>query len=395
VFHSPAVGAHGQATTRISALCGSAFLQQSLQVEFHATGLKLSGWVGLPEAARSQTDLQYFYLNGRIIRDRLINHAISQAYQDKLHPGRHPCYVLFLTVAPETVDVNVHPTKHEVRFREGRLIHDFIFRHLSDALSGAEIPLAPASVPMSYSSHHHANPPALHVHEQMKSYTALHSTENKQSPITRTEFIQPQRMSAIQDAVTPGTKTLAAHPFGKILSGFREDFILLESEQGLGIVDIGYAQQRICRGRFLLAQQMEALTTRPLLIPTIIQLSAANASLLERWLPDLLTYGIVINEAGPLTYVVRQLPDFLCQLAVQRAFTEIPEKLKEYFTDDALTRRQLLAELLAPYVANPAKITTLHDMNQLLDELAFIETTCIEFDNKSAIKWFSLDELTL
>lgn len=395
MFHLPAAGAHGQPSDRISTLCGSAFLQQSLQVEFHATGLKLWGWVGLPEAARSQTDLQYFYLNGRIIRDRLINHAIFQAYQDKLHPGRHPCYVLFLTVAPESVDVNVHPTKHEVRFREGRLVHDFVFRHLNDALSGGETPPVLAGASMHYGSHHHSSPSTLRVHEQMKGYAALHGTENKLTPIVRTEFIQPQGGSATQDAAAPVAKPLGAHSFGKVLSGLSEDFILLESEQGLGVVDIQSAQQRICLGRFLLAQQTGTFSTHPLLIPTIIQLSAPNASLFERLIPDLLTLGIVINSAGPLTYVVRQLPDFLRQLAVVRAFTEIPEKLKGHFADDAATRCQLLAELLAHYVANSAKITTLHDMNQLLDELAFVETACSQLNAKSAIKWFSLDELTL
>ena len=112
-----------------------AFMEHALYIEHAAAGLQLSGWVATPTFSRSQADLQYFYVNNRMVRDKLVTHAVRQAYQDVLYHGRHPAYVLFLGLSPALVDVNVHPTKHEVRFREGRLVHDFLFRTLHQALA--------------------------------------------------------------------------------------------------------------------------------------------------------------------------------------------------------------------------------------------------------------------
>ncbi len=123
------------ADRRVSEICGPAFMEQSLYLDYEAAGLKLWGWVGLPTFSRSQADLQYFYVNGRIIKDRVVTHAVRQAYSDVLFHGRHPAYALFLELAPEKVDVNAHPTKHEVRFRDARLVHDFLYRTLHQALA--------------------------------------------------------------------------------------------------------------------------------------------------------------------------------------------------------------------------------------------------------------------
>ena len=120
---------------RVALVCGPAFVENSIFVEMEGPGLKLWGWVSLPTFSRSQADLQYFYVNGRIIRDKLVTHAVKQAYRDVLFHGRHPAYVLYLELSPATVDVNVHPTKHEVRFRDGRLVHDFLFSSLHKALA--------------------------------------------------------------------------------------------------------------------------------------------------------------------------------------------------------------------------------------------------------------------
>src|SRR6056300_395031 len=122
---------------RIGSLLGSGFIEQSIHLDIsaEASGLRLWGWIGLPTYSRSQADQQYFFVNGRVIRDKLVTHAIRQAYADVLFSGRHPCYVLYLELDPALVDVNVHPTKHEVRFREGRLVHDFIFRTIHRVLA--------------------------------------------------------------------------------------------------------------------------------------------------------------------------------------------------------------------------------------------------------------------
>lgn len=120
---------------RVASVCGPAFLEQALPIEIERGGLRLWGWVGLPTFSRSQADLQYFYVNGRMVRDKLVAHAVRQAYRDVLFNGRHPTFVLFLEIDPATVDVNVHPTKHEVRFRDSRMVHDFLYGTLHRALA--------------------------------------------------------------------------------------------------------------------------------------------------------------------------------------------------------------------------------------------------------------------
>ncbi|NWD92735.1 DNA mismatch repair protein MutL, partial [Pseudomonas sp. K5002] len=109
-------------------------LEQALPIEIERNGLRLWGWVGLPTFSRSQADMQYFFVNGRAVRDKLVAHAVRQAYRDVLFNGRHPTFVLFFEVDPSVVDVNVHPTKHEVRFRDGRMVHDFLYGTLHRAL---------------------------------------------------------------------------------------------------------------------------------------------------------------------------------------------------------------------------------------------------------------------
>ncbi len=136
VFHlKPATDIHQQ-ERRVADLCGNAFMEQAIHIEHAAAGLALHGWIAQPTFSRSQPDLQYFYVNNRMVRDKLVTHAIRQAYQDVLFHGRHPAFVLFLSIDPQTVDVNAHPAKHEVRFRDSRLVHDYLFRTLHEALAG-------------------------------------------------------------------------------------------------------------------------------------------------------------------------------------------------------------------------------------------------------------------
>ena len=181
---------------RVASICGQTFIDSALYIEMEAANLRLSGWISLPTFSRSQADLQYFYVNGRMVRDKLVTHAVKQAYQDVLYNGRHPAFVLFLELEPSAVDVNAHPTKHEVRFRESRLIHDFIMRNLQKALaeikpdtqtaSAKLIATTPENKPSDaqhnyYSPKQHIMP--LQVQEQIAVYGELHETNKTQEEI--------------------------------------------------------------------------------------------------------------------------------------------------------------------------------------------------------------------
>ncbi|HES58663.1 MAG TPA: DNA mismatch repair endonuclease MutL, partial [Firmicutes bacterium] len=144
IFRLPPARTAAQQARRVERLCGKAFYSQSLAIDYTLDGLRLWGWLGRPEAARSQADLQYVYVNGRSVRDKLINHALRQAYQGLLYPGRHPAWLLYLELDPLKVDVNVHPTKHEVRFHQARQVHDFLAYALADALVADPAAASPA-----------------------------------------------------------------------------------------------------------------------------------------------------------------------------------------------------------------------------------------------------------
>ncbi|PQJ39019.1 DNA mismatch repair protein MutL [Vibrio campbellii] len=144
-----------QAEKRIAAVCGNAFVRNMLRIELEHQGLKLHGWITTPEGARQQSDLQYCYVNGRMMRDKLINHAIRQSYETSLKPDQFAAYVLFIELDPHQVDVNVHPAKHEVRFHQARLVHDFIYQALADALAQSSVIDKPH---VNESAFHHADP---------------------------------------------------------------------------------------------------------------------------------------------------------------------------------------------------------------------------------------------
>src|SRR5699024_8285236 len=211
---------------RIARLCGKQFMGQSVAVELEASGLRLHGWMGLPTFSRSQADMQYFYVNGRVIRDRVVSHAVRQAYRDVLYQNRHPAYVLYLELDPALVDVNVHPTKHEVRFREQRMVHDFLYRSLYRTiaeLSPGEGPAPEVRTVESTPLHQHSGitprqggmslvPPRVNVesrgagHEYAAAYGALTQVENSPSPQWESEASLPARptaMPAFDEVETP------------------------------------------------------------------------------------------------------------------------------------------------------------------------------------------------
>ncbi|MGY8871711.1 MAG: DNA mismatch repair endonuclease MutL, partial [Pseudomonadales bacterium] len=200
---------------RVAAVCGPAFVDQSLHVDMNAeaSGLSLRGWIGLPTFSRSQADLQYFFVNGRMIRDKLVTHAVRQAYADVLFHGRHPAYVLYLELDPALVDVNVHPTKHEVRFREGRLVHDFIFRSIhrvigeirpdaSSVPALQELTAVEATTEQKFDQQYmplHQPREVSGVSEQVASYGQLHQNRNFSQPSSGGFSTSPSVMSFESD----------------------------------------------------------------------------------------------------------------------------------------------------------------------------------------------------
>lgn len=198
-----------QTEKRIAAVCGNAFVRNMLRIELEHQGLKLHGWITTPEGARQQSDLQYCYVNGRMMRDKLINHAIRQSYETSLKPDQFAAYVLFIELDPHQVDVNVHPAKHEVRFHQARLVHDFIYQALADALAQSSVIDKP-----------HVNESAFHHADPVESFEA--STAN-QEPVSAPEPVTSPVPEQVYQAIDntpayPGRSDYEAKPRDRVPS---------------------------------------------------------------------------------------------------------------------------------------------------------------------------------
>ena len=298
---------------RLAQLCGKEFAAQTVYVEHAAAGLSLHGWIGLPTFSRSQADLQYFFVNGRAVRDKLVGHAVRQAYQDVLYHGRHAAFVLYLEMDPAVVDVNVHPAKHEVRFRDSRTVHDFLFRTLHEVLAevrpgNAARPAAAMAGPVHAAAVGYAaprqQPIPLAVEEYMQTYAALHPDGDGIEPVDA----GPAPAGGEQPAPASGIP-----PLGFALAQLHGVYILAQNARGLVLVDMHAAHERITYERLKRAFDGEGIRTQPLLVPLGLAVSEREAQLAEDSATVFRELGFEIDRLGPEQLVVRQIPALLHQ----------------------------------------------------------------------------------
>lgn len=284
---------------RLASLCGSHFSDNTLRIEAEIVGLRLWGWIIQPTFARSQPDLQYFYVNGRMVRDKLVSHAVKQAYHDVLYGDRYPAYVLFLEINPEEVDVNVHPTKHEVRFQESRLVHDFIARSIQNALckpmNDVSQTMAPTklAVKSSVASSKPAIPTLAANLEKSKISEQSSMNKNFSLPLN----IQ-KKMTALHSLHAPMIQSVPVEAeiplLGFALAQLKNIYILAENTQGLILVDMHAAHERILYEK--LKTDFTKITTQPLLIPINIKFSIKESRILEEHSQELANYGMIITQ---------------------------------------------------------------------------------------------------
>ncbi|MGH8090015.1 MAG: DNA mismatch repair endonuclease MutL, partial [Rudaea sp.] len=286
---------------RVGDILGEEFPANSLRVDHAAAGLRLSGWLGLPTASRSQPDQQFFYVNGRLVRDRVVTHAVRQAYADVLFHGRHPAYVLFLELPPEGVDVNVHPAKSEVRFRESRLVHDFLYRTLNEALAqtraGAES--VPATMPhpaMAYAPTVQSGL-GLGVREPLADYAAL--------------FGAASARVASNDMPTPENASGEVPPLGFALAQLAGVYVLAENAQGLVMIDMHAAHERINYEKLKTARACDSIHSQPLLVPLSLAVSEREAAVAEEHAENLAALGFEVARSGPQGVIVKRYPGIL------------------------------------------------------------------------------------
>ncbi|MBU6421454.1 MAG: DNA mismatch repair endonuclease MutL [Gammaproteobacteria bacterium] len=292
-----AAGEAREREQRVAVLLGAEFARESLYLTQTMTGLILRGWIARPTFSRSQPDLQYFYVNGRMVRDKLLAHAVRLAYQDVLFHGRHPAYVLYLELDPARVDVNAHPAKYEVRFRDGRLVHDYVFRTVEAALKDttphvvAPAPAAGAHNAATVNAVHSQQPMHLHVAEQLAAYAQL----------------QGAAAVPLEAADSGG----AVPPLGYALAQLHGVYILAAAADGLVLVDMHAAHERITYERMKAALASGKVTSQPLLLPQNVMVSRAEADCAESHALELAQAGFVVERRGPESLSIREIPALL------------------------------------------------------------------------------------
>ena len=379
IFSLPPCSDRQSREARIAELLGRAFLDNALYHEEQAGDLTLGGWIARPSFSRSQADMQYFYVNQRMVRDKLVTHAVRQAYQDVLYHGRHPAYLLFLSLDPRKVDVNVHPTKHEVRFRDSRSVHDFLFRGVHRALAdtrpqaqspeqGQTQPAFTGSVAVSESPLQTAQSQReipWRLAEPAAAYRAGYEAQ-------RPESITAAPSQAIP-AEEPGLEGdgETAPPLGYALAQLHGVYVLAQNAQGLVLVDMHAAHERITYERFKQTYREGGIVHQPLLVPVTVQVSPREADLAERLSEPLAQLGIEISRMGQGSLAVRGIPALLQGADAESLLRDLLSDLAEHGESRRLEREidEVLATMACHGSVRANRKLTLEEMNALLREM--------------------------
>ena len=368
-----------ESSSRLHETLGEDFAREALRVDHSAAGLRLHGWIAQPNYSRASADQQYLYVNGRAVRDRNIAHAVKMAYQDVLFHGRQPAYVLFLEIDPTRVDVNVHPAKHEVRFRDTRLVHDFVYRTLQDALAATRAGLAAAQGGMTPSAFHGStanafpatsqpwmptrqSPLGLDIAEAPAAYAALYAT-----PFTAQAQGPAPSLPESGDATLP--------PLGYAIAQLHGIYILAENADGLIVVDMHAAHERIGYEKLKSAHDGIGLHSQPLLVPLMLAVAEREAEVAERETGTLAALGFEVTRSGPQSLSVRSVPALLAHAEPESLLRDVLTDLREHGETRriAAARDELLSTMACHGAVRANRRLTLPEMNALLREMEITE----------------------
>ncbi len=422
-----------QQESRVASICGDDFMQHALAIDSEAAGLRLWGWIGLPTFSRTQSDKQYFYVNGRVVRDKLLTHGLRQAYDDVLMHGRHPVAVLFLELDPFCVDVNVHPTKHEVRFRESRLVHDFIrrsvqrvlaenspeqqiarmneksansFAHstersdLLNTVSALNTSLSPApeqgvlflssnqsepernespyrssvgrtsysgaqsSEMSSYYDRASAAKKSHLVEEHMAAYTTMHATADE---LTEQFNSQHSDIAKIEEQ----SASSEIPPLGFALAQLKGIYILAENAQGLIIVDMHAAHERINYEKLKSQYATGKIIAQTLLIPVTVSVTAQEADCAEEFSDTFSRLGLTVERHGETSLVVRHVPTLLQNADIAQLVKDVIADLLTYENSERVESHmnELLSSMACHGSVRANRALTITEMNNLLRDM--------------------------
>ncbi|MEW5881882.1 MAG: DNA mismatch repair endonuclease MutL [Pseudomonadota bacterium] len=362
----PATTLHDRAT----ALMPAGFAGANRVVDARAGAIALTGWVGLPTAARARADAQYFYVNGRYVRDKVLAHAVRAAYADVLHGQSQPMYVLFLDIDPTRVDVNVHPTKIEVRFRDSQAVHQFVLRAVQEALAPfrptqgpepARVDASAAAAPSTARAPwpQRAEQATLGIAQPVAEYLAMLAPGGG-------------RPAAAAPTAEHGGEDL---PLGVALAQLAGVYVLAQNRTGLVLVDMHAAHERIVYEKLKRQLDARAIPQQRLLIPQVFAADALDVAAAEEHAETLAAIGLDLAPASPAQLALRALPALLAGADGASLARDVLRDLRDYGGSRVLTehRNELLATLACHGAVRANRRLTLDEMNALLREMEATE----------------------
>ncbi len=375
---------------RIAALCGPSFIENAVRVDTQVAGLRLWGWLGLPTFSRSQADLQYFFVCGRSVKDKVVSHAVRQAYRDVMYHGRHPAFVLYLELDPKGVDVNVHPTKNEVRFRESRQVHDFLFRSLHRAIAELTPGAEKNAVATEFASPEGATaldgqPRFAEVDAPLRNQTPLPfrsynegvrmSPQRVQESMQAYQTLHPDANQALEVTQASSQSESEIPPLGYAVAQLHGIYILAQNRQGLIVVDMHAAHERITYERLKRSWDEDKIRSQPLLVPLSMAVSVREADFAEEHLSLFASLGLVLQRMGPETLLIREVPILLREADVESLMRDVLSDIIAHGSSDRI--EQSLNELLSTMACHGSvranRKLTLPEMNGLLRDMEITE----------------------
>ncbi|NND00072.1 MAG: DNA mismatch repair endonuclease MutL [Gammaproteobacteria bacterium] len=393
-LHLPRVS--GNDARRVKMVCGNNVPDNSLYFEQQRDDMRLSGWLGLPGFSRSQADMQYFFLNGRLIRDKTVIHAIRLGYQDVLFHGRHPVYVLYLEMDPAAVDVNVHPTKHEVRFRDSSRVHSFIFRILQEQLSASAGEAQSVQVDVRRGMEHPQpiNPNQVDAQTEQPLRPPLSHQANlryQDSQRITTQLVQEQldNHQRLGDAVfraeagaallpsgdtqSPDLSVASQEipPLGYALAQLKGIYILAENQQGLIVVDMHAAHERITYERLKNSLEQSGVAQQSLLVPVSIHVSETEIIAWQQGRDLFERLGLQVEQLDQRVLVVRAVPELLLKADVSQLVRDVLADLVAHEQSSRVeeTLHDLLSSMACYGSVRANRLLSIAEMNALLREM--------------------------
>ena len=354
---------------RIADLCGLPFIEKSLYLDNDRGEMRLWGWISLPTSSRSQPDLQYFFVNGRSIRDKVVSHAVRQAYKDVIYSQRHAAFVLYLELSPADLDVNVHPTKNEVKFRDSRAVHGLIFQTLQQAL--AEV--RPGQITKAYGDGQ------VEPHAELQFAQPL-SLKPSSVPVSTSRISSTQILSELYSTNVVARSWAndgdpEVPPLGFALAQLKGVYILSENSKGLILVDMHAAHERILYEKMKKGFETNSLVSQPLLVPEHLIVSETEADICEQFSAVFGELGITMDRTSVDMVVVKEIPAVLKDSDVSGLVKDVLSDLTEYGTSDRI--RQHIYEIFSKMACHGSiranRQLTIAEMNALLRDIEMTE----------------------